>query len=87
MNGIKHLYVGDTSAMNVIVIRDMDSDTAAVVEWDLSDEEIAKIAGKFSSDQSDTSWFADAPKWEDWETLRDTLNSYLMIDDYLEQYC
>lgn len=87
MNGIKHLYVGENNAMNLIVIRDMDTDTAAIVEWDLSDDEIAEVAGKFSDDPDDTSWFADDPKWEDWETLRDTMNSFHMVEDYLERYC
>lgn len=87
MNGIKHLYVGDTNAMNQIIIRDMDTDTAAVVEWDLSDDEIKEIADKFNTDQNDESWYADDPKWEDWGALRDSLNSFLMVDDYLERYC
>lgn len=87
MNGIKHLYVVDTNGMNAIVIRDMDTDTAAVVNWDISDDEISEIAGKFDENQNDSSWYADDPKWEDWGTLRDSLNSFLMFGDYLERHC
>ena len=82
---MKHMYVGDTNEMNQIIIRDMDTDTAAVVEWDLSDDEIKEIASKFTADQNDESWYACEPEWEDWGTLRDSLNSFLMVDDYLEQ--
>jgi broad specificity phosphatase PhoE len=84
MNGIKHLYVGDTNSMNVLVIRDMDTDTAAVVEWDLSDDEIKEIADKFTTDQNDESWYADEPEWEDWETVRDRLNNFWNIMDYFD---
>lgn len=84
MNGIKHLYVGDTNSMNQIIIRDMDTDTAAVVEWDLSDDEIKEIADKFAADQNDESWFADEPEWENWETVRDRLNSFWNIIDYFD---
>ena len=80
--GVKHMYVGDTNAMNQIIIRDMDTDTAAVVEWDLSDDEIKEIADKFSADQSDDSWYADEPEREDWETVRDRLNSFQAIENY-----
>lgn len=84
MNGIKHMYVGDTNAMNQIIIRDMDTDTAAVVEWDLSDDEIKEIADKFTADQNDESWYADKPEWEDWETVRDRLNNFWNIMDYFD---
>lgn len=84
MNGIKHLYVGDTNGMNQIIIRDMDADTAAVVEWDLSDDEIKEIADKFTTDQNDDSWYADEPEWEDWETVRDRLNNFWNIMDYFD---
>lgn len=82
--GVKHLYVGDTNAMNQIIIRDMDTDTAAVVEWDLSDDEIKEIADKFTTDQNDESWYADEPEWEDWETVRDRLNNFWNIMDYFD---
>lgn len=82
--GVKHLYVGDTNAMNQIIIRDMDTDTAAVVEWDLSDDEIKEIADKFTTDQNDESWYADEPEWEDWETVRDQLNNFWNIMDYFD---
>ena len=83
--GVKHMYVGDTNAMNQIIIRDMDTDTAAVVEWDLSDDEIKEIADKFTADQNDESWYADEPKWEDWETVRDRLNTFWNIMDFLDR--
>jgi broad specificity phosphatase PhoE len=82
--GVKHLYVGDTNAMNQIIISDMDTDTAAVVEWDLSDDEIKEIADKFTTDQNDESWYADEPEWEDWETVRDRLNNFWNIMDYFD---
>lgn len=82
MNGIKHLYVGDTNAMNQLIIRDMDTDTAAVVEWDLSDDEIKEIADRFAADQNDESWYADKPEWKDWEIVRDRLNNFWNIMDY-----
>lgn len=82
--GVKHMYVGDTNAMNQIIIRDMDTDTAAVVEWDLSDDEIKEIADKFSADKNDESWYADKPEWEDWETVRDRLNNFWNIMDYFD---
>lgn len=82
--GVKHMYVGDTNAMNQIIIRDMDTDTAAVVEWDLSDDEIKEVARKFWEDQSDESWYACDPEWEDWETVRDRLNGFQNIVDYFE---
>ena len=82
--GVKHLYVGDTNAMNQIIVRDMDTDTAAVVEWDLSGDEIKEIADKFAADQNDESWYVDKPEWEEWETVRDKLNSFWNIMDYFD---
>ena len=82
--GVKHFYVGDTNALNPIIIRDMDTDTAAVVEWDLSDDEIKEIADKFSADQNDTSWYACEPEWYEWDTVRDRLNEVWNIIDYFD---
>ena len=79
--GVKHMYVGDTNAMNQIIIRDMDTDTAAVVEWDLSDDEIKELADKFASDQNDESWYACDPEWRSWDEVRDSLNGFFNVLD------
>ena len=82
--GVKHMYVGDTNAMNQIIIRDVDTDTAAVVEWDLSDDEIKEVARKFWEDQSDESWYACDPEWRPWDEVRDSLNGFFNVLDYFD---
>ena len=42
---MKHLYLASDNAMNYLIVRDMDRDEndTAVVNWDLSDDEIRTV--------------------------------------------
>lgn len=78
---MKHLYLALDNAMNYLVIRDMDrgENDTAVVNWDLSKDEIADAVSAFEKNENDTSFYAYEPEFEpfanvmgrmtDWATL------------------
>lgn len=67
------LWRAESNAMNFIIMENMEDDTAIIVDYDLSDDEIEAITQKFIAkgyqlDDSDIV-AADEIKWEDSETV------------------
>ena len=75
---MKHLYKGNDNAMNYIFIRDMErgDDDTAIVNWDLSDEEIDEIIKAFGADENDESWYACEPEFDTFENVTASMNSF-----------
>ena len=58
------------------VIRDFDEpeEDAAVVNWDLSEDEIQEAVKAFEADETDESFFAVEPKWQDFSEIVASMN-------------
>jgi hypothetical protein len=84
---MKHMFYAEDNASNYIVIRDMSADDndTAIVNFDLSDDEIREIARKFAENENDTSFYADEPVWEPFGDIMSSMTMYKSIDSYLEE--
>ena len=84
---MKHMFYAEDNASNYIVIRDMSADDndTAIVNFDLSDDEIKEIAKKFGENENDTSFYADEPVWEPFSDIMSSMTMYKSIDSYLEE--
>ena len=84
---MKKMFYTEDNASNYIVIRDMSADDndTAVVNFDLSDDEIMEIARKFAENENDTSFYADEPVWEPFSDIMRSMTMYKSIDSYLEE--
>jgi len=72
---MKHLYIAQTNAMNYIVLRDMSrgEDDTAVVDWDVSDNEIkAATPDAYEPDE-----------WKPFDEVMDSVNAFQTIEDYI----
>lgn len=72
---MKHLYIAQTNAMNYIVLRDMSrgEDDTAVVDWDVSDDEI-KLA---------TPDAYEPEEWKPFDEVMDEMNTFQTIEAYI----
>jgi len=73
---MKHLYIAQTNAMNYIVLRDMSrgDDDTAVVDWDVSDDEI----------KAATPDGYEAEEWKPFDEIMGTMNSFQTIESYIK---
>lgn len=79
---MKHMFYAEDNASNYIIIRDMNADDkdTAIVNFDLSDDEIKEIAEKFVENENDMSFYANEPVWEPFCTIMGNMNEYRSID-------
>lgn len=72
---MKHLYIAQTNAMNYIVLRDMsrDENDAAIVDWDVSDDEI----------KSATPDAYEPDEWKPFDEVMDEMNTFQTIEAYI----
>ncbi|MBR0340762.1 MAG: hypothetical protein IJH64_00655 [Oscillospiraceae bacterium] len=73
---MKHLYIAQTNAMNYIVLRDMSrgEDDTAVVDWDVSDDEIkSAVPDDYEPDE-----------WKSFDEIMETMNSFQTIESYIK---
>lgn len=73
---MKHLYIAQTAAMNYIVLRDMSrgEDDTAVVDWDVSDDEIkAATPDDYAPDE-----------WKSFDEIMETMSSFKTIESYIK---
>ena len=78
-NIMKHLYLASDNAMNYLIIRDMERDEndTAVVNWDLSDDEIKSAVAAFEANQDDDSFYAgEELEYEPFETVMNRMNQF-----------
>jgi hypothetical protein len=61
-----------------------DNDTA-IVNFDLSDDEIMEIARKFAENEEDTSFYSCEPDWQPFSDIMSSMTMYKSIDSYLEE--
>ena len=75
---MKHLYLATDNALNFIIIRDMSrgDDDTAIVNWDLSEEEIEDIKNAFAEDENDESFYEQEPDWETFEEVMHMMNGF-----------
>ena len=73
---MKHLYKAQDNAMTYLIVRDMarDEDDAAVVNWDVSEDEIAEAVKAFEADENTTAFYADIPRWQPFDEIRERMN-------------
>lgn len=72
---MKHLYIAQTNAMNYIVLRDMSrgEDDTAVVDWDVSDDEIKEA----------TPDAYEPDEWKSFDEVMDDMNTFQTIEAYI----
>lgn len=72
---MKHLYIAQTAAMNCIVLRDMSSgeDDTAVVDWDVSDDEIKEA----------TPDAYEPDEWKPFDEIMDGMITFQTIEAYI----
>lgn len=75
---MKHLILAEDNNMNYILIRDMSrmDDDTAIVNWDLSDDEIEEIRKAFKADEDTEEFFAATPEWTSFEEVTDKMNNF-----------
>ena len=84
---MKHMFYAEDNASNYIIIRDMSADDndTAVVNFDLSDDEIREVARKFAENEEDTSFYSCEPDWHPFSDIMSSMTMYKSIDSYLEE--
>lgn len=72
---MKHLYIAQTAAMNCIVLRDMSrgEDDTAVVDWDVSDDEIKEA----------TPDAYEPDEWKPFDEIMDGMITFQTIEAYI----
>lgn len=79
---MKALYRAEDNAMNYLIIRDFDKldEDTAVVNRDLSEEEIQEAVKAFTVDENDESFFADdAPEWKEFAEIIAFMNRFEIL--------
>jgi hypothetical protein len=81
------MFYAEDNASNYIVIRDMSADDndTAVVNFDLSDDEIKEIAKKFGKNENDTSFYVCEPDCQPFSDIMSSMTMHKSIDSYLEE--
>ena len=75
---MKHLILAEGNNQNYIIIRDMNrgDDDTAIVNWDLSDEEIEEIRNEFKADEDSEKFFEVTPEWQPFEKIINLMNNF-----------
>lgn len=76
---MKHLYIGQTNAQNFAILRDFDrgEDDSAVIDYDLTDDEIREL---YAREEELT-----AEEWETFDAIRDRMTAIQTAASYLEE--
>ena len=84
---MKNMFYAEDNASNYIIIRDMNADDndTAIINFDLSNDEIKEIAEKFNENENDTSFYANEPIWEPFSNIMSSMTMYKSINSYLEE--
>ena len=78
---MKHLILAHDNNLNYIIVRDMDraNEDTAIVNWDLSDDEVEEIKKKFEQNENDESFYESEPEWEEFEAVMSRMNDFRHI--------
>lgn len=80
------LYIAQDNALNYVIVRDFDRDDndAAIINWDLSDEEIVSILTMPEEELASEVHDADL-EWEHWDLLAGSMTRVESADAFLER--
>jgi hypothetical protein len=75
---MKNLYEANDNYQNYILIRDMDRDEndTCVCDWDLSEDEVKKIAEAFERGEYDEKDAVEEPEWFPFDEVRTKFNAF-----------
>lgn len=81
-----HIYIALDNALNYVIVRDFDRDDndAAIVDWDLSDDEIMTILTMPAEEFANEVHAADL-EWEHWDLLAGSMTHVESADTWLER--
>lgn len=81
---MKHIYTAQNNAMNFVIVRDMDTNEAIVIDYDVSDEQVDAYVNEFNKDfrygfddyDLHLTGDDDIDGWRDWDELISTMNGF-----------